>query len=307
MSINTPMRTPNGEMRLAAIDVGSNTIKMLAAEVSAAGISSLKWHSITVRLQSGLLPDGSLDEAALERAENAIGTLVQMAREMGIERISAFGTSALRDAKNSAVLVRRVKENHGIDLRIISGKEEAESAYAAAAPAERSMVVNPGGGSTEMIIGEGGHVLSAVSAHVGAVSLMNEMRGCGSTQVIERAKEHLAPEWARLGLPLPEIVIASGGAAACVADVLLALPKRDAKLVEGYILTLEAAQELYGRLWDMPIEERLLMPGMNPNRADILPYGLAILIGFMHLSGAQALTISDRGNVYGFIKRMAEE
>ena len=58
---------------------------------------------------------------------------------------------------------------------------------------------------------------------------------------------------------------------------------------------------------EIAVEERLLMPGMNPNRADILPYGLAILIGFMHLSGAQALTISDRGNVYGFIKRMAGE
>lgn len=295
------------KMRLAAIDVGSNSIKMLAAELSAAGISSIKWHSITVRLQSGLLPDGSLDEAALSRAENAIGTLASMARELGIERISAFGTSALRDAKNAAELVRRVWEHHGVHLRIISGEEEAESAYAAAAPAGRAMVVNPGGGSTEMIIGEDGRVLAAVSAHVGAVSLMNETAGLSTGQVVERAAAHLLPEWKKLGLPAPQQVIASGGAAACTADVLIAKPVRDPALVEGYRLTLESAQSLYEKLFAMPVEQRLAMPGMNPNRADILPYGLAILIAFMRLSGAPALTISDRGNVYGFLQRMAAE
>lgn len=294
-------------MRLAAIDVGSNSIKMLAAEVSAAGIRALKWHSVTVRLQSGLLPDGSLDEPALHRAENAIGTLAAMAREMGISRIAAFGTSALRDAVNADVLVRRVQEKHGVCLSVITGEEEAESAYAAAAPAERSMVINPGGGSTEMIIGEGGRVFAAVSAHVGAVSLMNETAGLSAGQVIARAKEHLLPEWNKITVPLPQIVIASGGAAACTADVLIGLPVRDPAKVEGYRLTLESAQALYETLFSMPVEQRLAMPGMNPGRADILPYGLAILIGFMQLSGVPALTISDRGNVYGFVRRMAAQ
>jgi len=294
------------EMRLAAIDVGSNTIKMLAAEVSAAGIHVLKWHSVTVRLQSGLLPDRSLDEAALCRAEEAIGSLAAMAREMGISRIAAFGTSALRDAKNASELVRRVQETHNVRLQVISGEEEAESAYAAAAPDGFSMVLNPGGGSTEMIVGNQGRPLCAVSAHVGAVSLMNESNGLSAEQVVSRAAEHLLPEFGRLPSPLPNLVIASGGAAACTADVLIAKPKHDPAAVEGFRLSLADAEALYARLFGMTVEQRVALPGMNPGRADILPYGLAILIAFMRLSGVPALTISDRGNVYGFIRRMLE-
>ncbi|MDO4739391.1 MAG: hypothetical protein Q4A66_01855 [Eubacteriales bacterium] len=293
--------------RLAAIDVGSNTIKMLAAEVSAAGISPLKWHSVTVRLQSGLLPDGSLDEAALGRAEEAIATLVQMARELHIERIAAFGTSALRDAKNAGELVRRVQKRCGVLLRVISGEEEAESAYTAAAPAGRALVINPGGGSTEIIAGEDGRVLVGVSAHVGAVSLLKETAGFTEEQIVARAKEYLAPEWAKITLPLPETVIASGGAATCAADVLIGLPERDRSLLEGFVLESGRARGLLSRLHAASIEERIAMPGMNPNRADILPCGLAILIAFMELSGAPCLRVSERSNVYGFLRRMAEE
>lgn len=303
--MSIPIRTD--VRRLAAIDVGSNSIKMLAAEVSAAGFSVLKWHSITVRLQSGLLADGSLDEAALKRAEDAICTLASMAAELGIGRVEAFGTSALRDAKNAGELIRRVKERCGVRLRVISGEEEAQSAYAAAAPAGRAMVVNPGGGSTEMIVGEDGVPAIAVSAHVGAVSLMNEAQGDGPLRVIERAKAHLKPEWDKITLPLPEKIIASGGAAACTADVLIALPKHDPNAVEGFVLNYDESCALLDKLFGMSVEERCAMPGMNPGRADILPYGLAILIAFMQLSGADRLTISDHGNVYGFISRILAE
>ena len=291
-------------MRIAAIDVGSNTIKMLAAEICAAGFSVLKWQSVTVRLQSGLLPDGSLDEAALQRAEDAIVTLAAAARELGASRIEAFGTSALRDAKNAPELIRRVQEKCGVPLLVISGEEEAESAYAAAAPAGRAMVVNPGGGSTEMIIGENSRPLCAVSAHIGAVSLMKQAQGLSPRETCSLARKYLEPEWQRLSVPMPETVIASGGAAACVADVLLALPKHDSAAVEGYVLTRENAVSLLEKLFPMSFEERCRLPGMQPQRADILPYGLAILTAFMDLSGAPALTISDRGNLYGFIKRM---
>lgn len=300
-------RNLNDAERIAAIDVGSNSIKMLAAQTAPAGFSVLKWHSITVRLQSGLLPDKSLDAAALQRAEDAICTLADMAKELGAQRIEAFGTSALRDAANAGELIRRVQERAGVRLRVISGEEEAESAYAAAAPSGRAMVVNPGGGSTEMIVGENGRPISAVSAHIGAVSLMKEAAGCSWRETERIARSHLLPEWEKLGLPVPETVIASGGAATCAADVMIALPKHDPDAVEGFVMTRERAGELLEQLFPMTAEERCRMPGMNPQRADILPYGLAILTAFMDLASVPALTISDRGNLYGFIKRILRE
>lgn len=293
---------PADAQRIAAIDVGSNTIKMLAVQRTPAGFSVLKWHSITVRLQSGLMPDGSLDEAALQRAEVAICTLAEMARAEGAQRIRAFGTSALRDAANAGELVRRVKQSAQVDLTVISGEQEAASAYAAAAPTGEVLVVNPGGGSTEMIVGRDGKPLCAVSAHIGAVSLMAIAQNAAPDRLIALAKERLAPEFARLPQPLPAKVIASGGAAACAADVLIALPKHDSAAVEGYVLHMNAALSLLHRLCGMTIEQRCAMPGMNPGRADILPCGLALLIGFMQLAGRDSLSISDRGNLYGFIE-----
>ncbi len=275
---------------------------MLAAEKSPAGFLVLGWHSITVRLQSGLLPDKSLDDAALQRAEDAICTLAQQARAYGAERIRAFGTSALRDAKNAGELAERVRNRAQVELTVISGVEEAESAFRAAAPAGEAMVVNPGGGSTEMIIGRDGTILSAVSAHIGAVSLMAEASALSPAEVVERAKAHISKEFSNLTAPVPAKIIASGGAAACTADVLLALPKRDSNKVEGYVLTLADASALLESLFSLTVEERIALPGMNPGRADILPYGLAILIAFMQISGRSALTISDRGNLYGFIE-----
>lgn len=295
---------PTDAGRVAAIDVGSNSIKMLAVQRTPAGFSVLKWHSVTVRLQSGLLPDGSLDDAALQRAEDAICALAQMARELGVGRIRAFGTSALRDAKNADVLVRRVQERANVPLTVISGEEEAESAFAAAAPAGEAMVVNPGGGSTEMIIGCDGVPRSAVSAHIGAVSLMAQAQNLLPQEVIALARARLQPEFARLSAPVPQWVIASGGAAACAADVLIALSAHDPGAVEGFPLTMDAACALLEKLFALTVEQRCALPGMNPGRADILPYGLAILIAFMQLAGRDSLVISDRGNLYGFIAKV---
>lgn len=293
--------------RIAAIDVGSNTIKMLAVDILPEGFSVLAQHSITVRLQNGLKLDGNLDDAAMQRAEDAIDTLVQIARELHVERIQAFGTSALRDASNAQQLIQRVKDRSRINLTVISGEEEARAAYEAISPAGRAMVVNPGGGSTEIIIGNFGRFESAVSAHVGAVSLMNEAYGMDLHDVEQLAKVHLQPAWEQLGDTAPQKVIASGGTATCAANVLLATQQREADVVEGFVISRTDAGKLLEKLFPMSTEERRACPGMHPQRADILPYGLAILTAFMDLTKTNALSISDKGNLYGFIKRMMQK
>ena len=204
--------------RLAAIDVGSNSIKMLAAEHTPAGFLYLGRESLVVRLQSGL-HGGLLDEDALRRGEEAVARLAAAARALGAEEIAAFGTSALRDAANAGELVRRVWERCGVPLRVISGEEEAESAYLALMPAGRALVVNPGGGSTEMVLGADGRVLRALSAHVGAVSLLRETEGLSPEAVLARARAHILPAWEALGAETGLPIHASGGAAGCVAAV----------------------------------------------------------------------------------------
>ncbi len=286
--------------RLAAIDVGSNSIKMLAAEVSAAGFVYLGRGHVTVRLQSGLA-GGLLDEAALCRGEEAVSSLAQQARALGATEIAAFGTSALRDAANSSELARRIRERCGVELRVISGEEEAQSAYLAISPAGRALVVNPGGGSTEMILGEDGRPLRALSAHVGAVSLLRETEGFSPDRVRAAAMAHIRPVWERLGAEAGLPVIASGGAASCVAAV--GLGTREG--IEGFRLGLSEAEALFARLSAMPLEERRALPGMEPQRADILPCGLAILLAFLECAGAEEMCISDRGNLYGFVAMMA--
>ena len=286
--------------RLAAIDVGSNSIKMLAAERSAAGFVYLDRAHITVRLQSGLR-GGALDEAALRRGEDAIAHLAERARAIGVGEIAAFGTSALRDAANADEFVRRVSARCGVPLRVISGEEEAESAYLAISPAGRALIVNPGGGSTEMVLGEDGRALCALSAHVGAVSLYRETDGFAPEAVRAAALAKIRPVWERLGAEPGLPVTASGGGASCLAAVCLGARKG----IEGYYLSREAGEALYARLCGMTVDERRAMPGMEIQRADILPCGLAILLAFLECAGSDGLRVSERGNLYGFVQMMA--
>lgn len=287
--------------KIAAIDVGSNSVKVLAAEETAAGFVSV-WQDLrTTRLQDGMMEDGCIAPEALLRTEEAICAFAEEARKRGATRIEAFGTSALRDARNTAELVQRVRVRAGIRLRVVSGQEEAQAAFRAAAPIREAFVVNPGGGSTEMIVGREGTPCACVSAHIGALSLRKQAQDHAPAELVETGVSLLSNAFHELKQPVPAHCIASGGTAVAAARILKASQGEDYSSTEGFLLQEHALAALLHTLWKLDMPQRLALPGMYADRADILPYGIALLLGVMHLSHRSTFSVTEKSNLWGFL------
>lgn len=290
-------------MILAALDVGSNSIRLLVAKVCDGQVFPIHTEKITSRLIAGLR-GGILAGDALTRSGEAIARLAKKARALDAERVEAFGTSALRDGQNRDVLVESAAAC-GVSLRVLSGAEEAELAYAGAAPAGKCLVVDIGGGSTELLSGAGGRVLASLSVPMGAVRLTEALPGAIDHQTLtSAARAALWPAWEAVR-PFPAgRAVGVGGTITSLAALCLALSPYDPEKVQDYPLTSDAARAWLVRLCEMPLEERRRLPGLNPERADIIPAGAAILAAFFDLTGVKTLFVSDRDNLAGYIRRI---
>ncbi len=169
--------------RIAIIDVGSNSVRLLAAELVNDEIRRLKGGLITTRLIEGM-ENNRLTDAAIERTAGAIAVFAEEARRLGIERIDAFGTSAMRDAVNSGKVSELTKRLCGIEVSVISGDEEARTAFRGVAPSGRVGVIDIGGGSTELVTGENGNVMRSMSGRIGAVRLKDRLKDALDPQLI---------------------------------------------------------------------------------------------------------------------------
>lgn len=293
---------PEETDRVAVIDVGSNSVRLLVAGRSGGQFFEVHTGRAVTRLLEGM-KDGMLSVAAIARTADAIAAFAAEARALGAREIDAFGTSAMRDGGNSRELIERAARA-GVALRVLSGEEEARLAYAGAAPEGSAGVIDIGGGSTEFMTGRDGSVLTAASAQMGAVRL-KEM--CGGAMdpdlLLARARAALEPA-ARKACAAPpgDGWAAVGGTFTALAAMEQKLSRYDAAKIQGFRLTSGAIFTWLRRLTGMTYEERLMIPGLIPERADIIPFGAAIAAACFELIGADWVTVSDRDNLLGYLK-----
>ena len=290
--------------RVAVLDIGSNSVRLLVAGRSGGQFFGVHTGRIVTRLLEGL-KDGALDPRSMERTLHAIKILSDEARAFGVKEISGFGTSAMRDGhKNSRLLIDRAAEM-GVTVRVLPGEEEAALAYLGAAPGGSAGVIDIGGGSTEFMTGRDGKVLAAASAQMGAVRL-KELSGGGTDRdkLLKTARAALEPS-ARAALKFPpeDGWVAVGGTFTALAAMELRLTRYEADKVQDFKLTAEAAHRWFTRLTGMSQAERLEIPGLIPERADIIPYGAAIAAACFDLIEVPSVTISDRDNLLGYLRR----
>ncbi len=293
-----------GTERYAVLDVGSNSVRLLIAGRAGDLFYPIHTARAVTRLLEGL-EDGALDAGAIERTLQAVKALAGEARSMGVTKVSGFGTSAMRDGfKNSGELIAKAAAL-GVELVVLSGEEEAALAYAGASPNGSAGVIDIGGGSTEFMTGRDGKVLAAASAQMGAVRLM-ELSG-GETdpeKLFARAREALEPSArAALRFPPTDGWAAVGGTFTALAAMEQRLARYDADKVQSFRLTAAAAFAWLTRLAGMTMEERLKIPGLIPDRADIIPFGAAIAAACFDLIGAPHVAVSDRDNLMGYLKK----
>ena len=298
-----PERIENVRHIVSVIDVGSNSVRLMTALVEDTRVTPLEKELATTRLIYGM-KDSVLTDEAIERTARAIAGFVDMSGRAGSERIDIFGTSAMRDASNADALNDRLEELCGRRVSVISGEEEAALAFAGAAPAGKCGVIDIGGGSTEMICGEDGKSACALSAPVGAVRLMDALPDQTPPEKMVEAAEKIIEPCARTIAVYPvEKWMGVGGTITTLAAMDKKVSKYTPGAIENWPVTLENTLGWLDRLCAMNLAERRGLVGLPERRADIIPYGAAILAAVMRRLGLRAVHACDHDNLEGYIRR----
>ncbi|HUY27192.1 MAG TPA: hypothetical protein VMV27_07195 [Candidatus Binataceae bacterium] len=303
-------------MKLGAIDVGTNTVLMLAAELDdAAPPRALLECSQITRLGRGVDKNHRLDPQSAALTIAALEDFAARGRALGVERFVAAGTASLRDAADGAEFIARVRERIGVDLKIISGLEEARLSHLAVTrglaidPALAILIVDIGGGSTELIRAEPGHELEMVSLQIGSVR-MTERYIRSDPPSADDARELSGAIDAALAQTRwdfrPARMVGIAGTVTTVCAVALEMARYDARIVHGHVLARAEVQRVAEMFRIRPIAERRKLAGLLEGRADVIYAGAMILLRVMERFGADAVMVSDQGVRWGLIWREAD-
>jgi exopolyphosphatase / guanosine-5'-triphosphate,3'-diphosphate pyrophosphatase len=299
--------------RLAAIDVGTNTVLLLVAEQRGGELVPLLERAEITRLGRGVDRTGVLDPTAIRDTVAVLTGYAAEARALGAGDIACVATSAARDARNGAEFFAAVRSACALAPEVISGEEEARLVYlpawrdfgdGGAAPA--LAVLDVGGGSTEFIVGEGPALRARVSLQVGAVRLTERhirtdpIPAEELTAVREAAARALEP---LAGLrPAPgALLVGVAGTVTTLLAVAEGHPRHDPQRAHGATLGRPQVDELVERMAALPFAQRIALPGMEPRRADVIVAGAAVVAEAMRVLGMDRLTVSDRGVRWGLL------
>jgi len=297
--------------RLAAIDVGTNTVLLLVAERRGNALAPVLERAEITRLGRGVDASGRLDPAAIQDTVAVVASYAADARRLGAGEIVCVATSAARDASNGAEFFAAAEAAAGLLPQVISGDEEARLVYASAwrdfGGGGPLAVLDVGGGSTEFTVGDGSAPRARTSLQVGAVRL---------TERHVRGDPIPAPELAALRSAarealLPVAPLARGapgarlvgvaGTVTTLEAVKQALPSYDAQRVHGATLARADVEALVERLAALPVRARAALPGMEPKRADVIVAGAVVVAEAMRAGGYDRLVVSDRGVRWGLL------
>jgi len=306
----------NAIRRIAAIDIGTVTTRLLIADVGPGSIVEVARSTDITQLGEGLTSTGRLSATAMDRVASVVGRYSETMLELGVEHYSALATSASRDAENGVEFVGRL-DAVGVVLEIIDGAREADLSFMGAT-AQRTgdglLVVDCGGGSTELIVGSVSEGDEGRSSRIDAARSID----VGSRRMTElffrsdppsRTELDAARAWAVAemrgyfdGLDRrPREMLALAGTATSLAAIHLGLAVYDPTRVHGHELTGSDLAELLELLASLPLAARREIVGLHPERAGVIVAGTLILETVLALSGLDRLTVSEHDLLYGIL------
>ncbi|MFF8832624.1 exopolyphosphatase [Streptomyces sp. NPDC015131] len=304
--------------RVAAIDCGTNSIRLLVADVDPATgeVTDLDRRMTIVRLGQGVDRTGRLAPEALERTFAACREYADVIKEYGAERLRFVATSASRDAENRADFVRGVLDVLGVEPEVVTGDQEAEFSFTGATQelagsgSGEYLVVDIGGGSTEFVVGAE-HARAARSVDIGCVRLTERhVRHDPPTEAevaAIRADVEAALDLAEETVPLreAETLVGLAGSVTTVAAIALGLGAYDSAAIHRSRISYERVAEVTARLLAATHDERVAIPVMHPGRADVIVSGALVLLAVMERAGAREVVVSEHDILDGIALSLA--
>ncbi|MGC1164736.1 MAG: Ppx/GppA phosphatase family protein [Solirubrobacterales bacterium] len=296
-----------GSYRVAVIDVGTNSARLLVADVGDGRVAPVERRSTVTRLGRGVDLSGRLSAEAIEDACEAIGEYVGLYQELGADSVEAIATSAVRDAENGSAFVAELRERFALSARVLDGEEEARLTYLGAtserAPTEPTLVVDIGGGSTELIVGTGADISFHASLQAGVVRHSERHVASDPPTVVELealASDVRALIDAAVGAGVEASAgIAVAGTPTSLAAIEMGLEPYDPARVHGHLLSLTSIQRMLSQLASAPLARRVEIAGMHPDRAPTIVAGVVILIETMRAFGLDRIEASEHDILYG--------
>lgn len=303
--------------RRAVIDVGTNSIKLLVGDVLNGIVTPVDERSEQTRLGAGFYETHELQAVPIQRTASAVARFVALAREAEAESIRVIATSAARDAKNADDLMEAIRRAAGLRGDIISGDHEAELVFRGVTSdpkvhGQKLLILDVGGGSTEFILGENDHHSFRQSFPLGSVRLLEKLKPGDPPSLADLAgcrtwlqgffSEEVGPSMVTLLSDAADhnvTLVGTGGATTILARMERKLTTFDREKIDGTRLTRQHILECMVQLWSMSLAKRRTIPGIPPNRADVIIMGVAIYEAVMQHFNFPELYVSTRGLRFG--------
>jgi len=301
--------------RLAAVDIGTNSIRSIVIQVDAAGkYKILDDEKVTVRLGEGLNQTGNIAPAAWERALEALSRQKKIIDGYQVRSIEAVATSAVRKAANGAEFIRAIKSQIGLEVEVISGEDEAELAALSAfhnfdLEGVRHLIFDIGGGSLELITALGTHIEEILSLELGAVFLTETFLKSDPVhpEEYQKLRRHIRKALKNSFAPQErsamQCLVGSGGTITSIAAMVMAGRRERYDSIHGYELLRSEVVHLLAMLLRKSDKERRSLPGLNPDRSDIIIAGVTVVDEVMDFFQVNLLRVNERGIREGLILR----
>ena len=305
----TPTRGA-GATRVAVIDLGSNSTRLLIADVADRTVTERERRSEVTRMARGVDLSSQLSAEAVEDVCAVVAEFVDTCNKQGVERIVAVATSAVRDSSNGEAFVAELRERFGFTAQLLSGEKEARMTYLGATAErvmgdQRTLVFDIGGGSTELIVGTGSEPTSFRSMQVGVVRHSERYLNAdppepaGLEQLANDVREQISATTDTQHPLAADLGIAVGGTPTSLAAIDLALDPYDPELVHGHRLKLSTIQPILSELAAMPLEDRQRTTGLQSGRAPTIVAGVVILVTVMRSFGLTEIEVSETDLLHG--------
>lgn len=309
-------------IRRSVIDVGTNSVKVLIADVKDESVMPIEEKAIQTRLGEGLNNSGVLNRNSIEKTLEAIQKFVELSKSLGVSRIRIIGTSAVRESANSDELVKMVKEKFGLLMEIISGEKEAEFVYEGVVCHLRNektngvLISDIGGGSSEFIYGIGERIEFVKYYPFGTVRYMNEFKISDPPKQSEYSKcrERIYNDLnfgiindlnniSNFNKHRVEKFIATGGTITILGRILLGDNEFNRERLENLEIKFGDIKKICDNLWSLPLQERKKINGLPPDRADVILFGALLYASLMEGLKLDSVFVSTRGLRFGAIKK----